>query len=171
MSRSGQIGLDLIFALMLFSGAIATIRHGILLCLIVALTALEFTADLIVEFNPSLSHRGWDTAVKISGMAILSSYDVEAHVSSGPNSLASGHGWSCSVSTDRFDLGVRYKLLTGRRPDAIISSRSSAESRRVLSGDRNAHSLATAETLIGQLYPSILIATLAGMSLQARSDP
>jgi hypothetical protein len=28
-----------------------------------------------------------------------------------------------------------------------------------------------AEALIGQLYPSILIATLVGMSLQARSDP
>jgi len=35
---------------------------------------------------------------------------------------------------------------------------------------RIARSLATAEALIGQLYPSILIATLVGMALQARSD-
>jgi hypothetical protein len=35
---------------------------------------------------------------------------------------------------------------------------------------RVARSLATAEALIGQLYPAILIATLVGMSLQARSS-
>jgi hypothetical protein len=34
--------------------------------------------------------------------------------------------------------------------------------------DRIARSLATAEALIGQLYPAILIATLVGMALQAR---
>jgi len=35
---------------------------------------------------------------------------------------------------------------------------------------RIARSLATAEALIGQLYPAILIATLVGMSLQLRSN-
>jgi hypothetical protein len=35
---------------------------------------------------------------------------------------------------------------------------------------RIARSLATAEALIGQLYPAILIATLVGMALQARFD-
>ncbi len=33
---------------------------------------------------------------------------------------------------------------------------------------RIARSLTTAEALIGQLYPAILIATLVGMALQAR---
>ena len=33
---------------------------------------------------------------------------------------------------------------------------------------RIARSLATAEALIGQLYPAILIATLVGMALQSR---
>lgn len=50
--------MDLIFALMLLSGAIATIHKRILICLIIALTILEFTADLMVEFNPSFSPRG-----------------------------------------------------------------------------------------------------------------
>ena len=31
--------------------------------------------------------------------------------------------------------------------------------------------MTTAEALIGQLYPAILIATLVGMALQARSNP
>ena len=35
------------------------------------LIVLEFTGDLIVEFNPSFSPRGWDTAVKMCGMGIL----------------------------------------------------------------------------------------------------
>ena len=39
--------------------------------LIIALTILEFTADLIVEFNPSFSPRGGDTALKVFCMAIL----------------------------------------------------------------------------------------------------
>src|SRR2546422_1169068 len=38
LSRSGRIALDLIFALMLFSGAVATIRKKILMYLVIALT-------------------------------------------------------------------------------------------------------------------------------------
>ena len=53
LSRPGRIAIDLTFALMLLSGAIATVNTRILMFLIVALTLLEFTADLIVEFNPS----------------------------------------------------------------------------------------------------------------------
>src|SRR3989454_31382 len=59
LSRSGRIALDLIFALMLFSGAVATIRKKILMYLVIALTGVELIADLIVEFSPSLGHRGW----------------------------------------------------------------------------------------------------------------
>jgi len=70
-SRTGRIAIDLIFALMLFSGAIATVEKQMLMSLIVALTILEFTADLIVEFNPSFSPKGWDTALKVFSMAIL----------------------------------------------------------------------------------------------------
>jgi hypothetical protein len=59
------------FALMLLSGAVASIRKRILMCLIIALTVVEFAAGLIVEFNPSLVHLGWDAALKISGLAVL----------------------------------------------------------------------------------------------------
>ena len=70
-SRPGRIAIDLTFALMLLSGAIATVHRRMLMYLIIALTILEFTADLIVEFNPSFSPRGWDTALKVFCMAIL----------------------------------------------------------------------------------------------------
>src|SRR5271154_3144311 len=65
LSRPGRIAIDLTFALMLLSGAIATIKKRLLMFLIVALTILEFTADLIVEFDPSFSPRGWETALKV----------------------------------------------------------------------------------------------------------
>src|SRR5258708_26707176 len=58
LARPGRIGVDLVFTLMLFSGAVATIRQRILMYLIIAVTVLEVMADLIGEFNPSLSHRG-----------------------------------------------------------------------------------------------------------------
>jgi hypothetical protein len=85
-----------------------------------------------------------------------------------------------------------YKLLMETRPDAIhfqsfVGGILTGEPSRLIYfsfstltsvsyGDaypvhRIAHSLAMAEALIGQLYPSILIATLVGMSLQARSGP
>src|ERR1700689_672420 len=71
LSRPGRIAIDLTFALMLLSGAIATVNKRLLMVLIIALTILEFTADLVVEFNPSFSPRGWDTALKVFCMAIL----------------------------------------------------------------------------------------------------
>lgn len=63
LSRYGRIGLGLIFALMLFSGAVATIHKRVLMYFIIALTIVEFTADLMVEFNPSFGHPSWDTAL------------------------------------------------------------------------------------------------------------
>jgi hypothetical protein len=192
LSQSGRIGLDLIFALMLFSGAIATIRHRILLYLIVALTALEFTADLIVEFNPSLGHRGWDTAVKISGMAILVVMTLKHTFRPGPISMHRVMGGVAAYLLIGLTWAFGYKLLMERRPDAIhflslVGKIPTGEPSRLIYfrfstltsvsyGDaypvhRIAHSLAMTEALIGQLYPSILIANLVGMSLQARSDP
>ncbi len=191
LSRSGRIGLDLIFALMLFSGAIATIRHRILLYLIVAVTALEFTADLIVEFNPSLGHWGWDTALKISGMAILVVMTLKHTFREGPVSVHRVMGGVAAYLLIGLTWAFGYKLLMQERPDAIHFESSLAgiptgEPSRLIYfsfstltsvsyGDahpvhRIARSLATAEALIGQLYPAILIATLVGMSLQARAN-
>ena len=62
-SRPGRIAIELTFALMLFSGAIATVSKRTLMYLIIALTILEFTADLIVEFNPAFSSRYWGSAL------------------------------------------------------------------------------------------------------------
>jgi len=64
MSRPGRSAIDLI-------GALAPVYKRMPMYLGIALTVLEFTADSIVEFNPTFSFRGWDTALKASGMATL----------------------------------------------------------------------------------------------------
>jgi ion channel len=189
LSRSGRIALDVIFALMLFSGAVAAVRKRILMYLVIALTGVELIANFIVEFNPSLGHRGWDTTLKISGLAILVVMTLKHAFRPGPISVHRVMGGVAAYLLIGLTWAFAYKLLMETRPDAIDFESSLAEiptgepSRliyfsfatltSVSYGDahpvhRIARSLATAEALIGQLYPSILIATLVGMSLQAR---
>ena len=191
LSRYGRIGLGLMFALMLFSGAVASIRNRILIYLIIALTVLEFAADLIVEFDPSFGHPGWDTALKISGLAILVVVTLKQTFRPGPVSVHRVMGGVAAYLLIGVTWAFGYKLLMEQRPDAIhfqtfIGGIPTAEPSLLIYfsfstltsvgyGDaypvhRIARSLATAEALIGQLYPAILIATLVGLSLQARAN-
>ena len=191
LSRPARVALDLTFALMLVSGAIATIRQRILMYLIIALTILEFTADLIVEFNRSLIHGDWDTALKLSGMAILVVMTLKQTFRPGPVSVHRVMGGVAAYLLIGVTWAFGYKLLMEEVPDAIHFQSSFAgiptgEPARLIYfsfatlttvtyGDaypvhRIARSLAMAEALIGQLYPAILIATLVGMALQARSS-
>jgi Ion channel len=191
LSRSGRFGLDLIFAFMLFSGAIATIRQKALMYLVVALTAIEFAGDLVVEFNPLLAHLGWDTALKVSGLAILVVMTLRHTFRPGRVSVHRVMGGVAAYLLIGLTWAFGYRLLIEERPDAIhfqpsIAGHPTAEPSPLIYfsfatltsvsyGDaypvhRVARSLAMAEALIGQLYPSILIATLVGMALQARSS-
>src|ERR1700722_950006 len=70
-SRPWRIVIDIIFALMLLSGAIATLDRPLLMALIITLSVLEYAADLFMEFNPAFSFRGWDTGIKVLGLTIL----------------------------------------------------------------------------------------------------
>ena len=190
LSRFGRIGLGLMFALMLFSGAVATIRKTVLMYLVIALTVLEFTADLVVEFKPSFGHWGWDTAFKVSGLAILVVMTLRQTFRPGPVRVHRVMGGVAAYLLIGLTWAFGYKLLMEERPDAIhfqtfIGGIPTSEPSRLIQfsfstltsvsyGDaypvhRIARSLATAEALIGQLYPSILIATLVGMALQSRS--
>jgi hypothetical protein len=196
LSRSWRIGVDLIFALMLFSGAISAIRQRILMYLILALTVLEFAADLIVEFNPWLGHWALDTALKVAGLALLVVMTLKHTFRPGPVSVHRVMGGVAAYLLIGLTWAFGYRLLMLERPDAIHFQSSLAGTPTGLAaiptgepspliyfsfatltsvtyGDaypihRVARSMAMAEALIGQLYPAILIATLVGMSLQAR---
>ena len=191
LSRPGRIGLDLIFAFMLFSGAVATIRHRALMYLVVVVTVFEFAADLIVEFDASLGYLGWDTALKVSGLAILIVMTLRHTFRPGRVSVHRVMGGVAAYLLIGLTWAFGYKLIMEKNPDAIhfqssIAGTPTGEPSRLIYfsfatltsvsyGDaypihRIARSLATAEALIGQLYPSILIATLVGLALQARTS-
>jgi hypothetical protein len=191
-SRPERIALDLAFALMLVSGAIATIRQPIVMSLVVALTVLEFAADFIVEFDPALIQFDWDSALKVLGMAILVVMTLRQTFRPGSVSVHRVMGGIAAYLLIGLTWAFGYRLLLEKIPDAIHFQSSigdspiTGEPSRLISfsfaalttvtyGDaypvhRIARSLATAEALIGQLYPAILIATLVGMALQARSS-
>jgi hypothetical protein len=114
LSRSGRIGLDLVFAFMVFSGAVATIRQRALMYLVVALTVLEFVADLIVEVNPSLAHVGWNTALKVSGLTILVVMTLRHTFRPGPISVHRVNGRGRRLLAHRADLGFRISIAPGR---------------------------------------------------------
>ena len=194
LSRPGRIAIDLTFALMLLSGAIATVNKRLLMSLIISLTVLEFTANLIVEFDPSFSPRGWDTAIKVFCMAILVVMTLmHTFVLPGPVTVHRVMGGIAAYLLIGVTWAFAYKLLMEEIPDAIhfqtplSAGVPTGEPSRLIYfsfetlttvsyGDaypvhRVARSLTTAEALIGQLYPAILIATLVGMALQARSQP
>ncbi|MEY2414372.1 MAG: hypothetical protein QOD84_2978 [Acidobacteriaceae bacterium] len=189
LSRYGRIGLGLMFALMLFSGAVASIHNRILLYLVIALTVLEFAADLIVEFDASFGHLSWDTVLKISGLAILVVVTLKQTFRPGPVTMHRVMGGVAAYLLIGVTWAFGYKLLMEQRPDAIhfqtfVGGIATGEPSLLMYfsfstltsvgyGDaypvhRIARSLATAEALIGQLYPAVLIATLVGLSLQAR---
>jgi hypothetical protein len=119
LSRFGRIGLGLMFALMLFSGAVATIRQRTLTVLVIAVTVLEFAADLIVKFIPSLGHWGWDTAFKISGLAILVVMTLKHTSRPGPISLHRVMGGVAAHLLIGLTWAFGYKLLMEARPEAI----------------------------------------------------
>jgi hypothetical protein len=190
-SRPGRIAIDLTFAIMLLSGAIATVHKRMLIYLIIALTILEFTADLIAEFNPSFSPRGWDTALKVFCMAILVVMTLkQTFLLPGPVSVHRVMGGVAAYLLIGVTWAFGYKLLLEIIPSAIhfqtplAAGAATGEPGRLIYfsfetlttvafGDaypvhRIARSLAIAEALIGQLYPAILIATLVGMALQVR---
>jgi hypothetical protein len=192
-SRPERIAIDLTFALMLLSGAIATVKKRMLVSLLIALTILEFTADLAVEFNPSFSPRGWDTVLKVFCMAILAVMTLkQTFFLPGPVSMHRVMGGIAAYLLIGVTWAFGYKLLLEMIPGAIhfqtplAAGAATGEPGRLIYfsfetlttvsyGDaypvhRIARSLTTAEALIGQLYPAILIATLVGMALQARSN-
>jgi len=192
MSRPGRIVIDFTFAFMLLTGAIATVQKRLLTVFIVGLTILEFSADLLVEFNPSFSPRGWDTAIKICGMAILVVMTLKQTFLPGPVNVHRVMGGIAAYLLIGVTWAFGYKLLMEKVPGAIHfqtplpAGAATGEPSRLIyfsfatlttvsygdayPVDRVARSMAIAEALIGQLYPAILIATLVGMALQSRSS-
>jgi hypothetical protein len=87
--------------------------------LVVAVTVLEFKAELIVEFNPLLGHLGWDTALKVSGLAILVVMTRRHTFRPGPISAHRVMDGVAAYLLTGLTWAFGYKLLMEERPEAI----------------------------------------------------
>ncbi|MGA2214572.1 MAG: hypothetical protein ABSH31_14945 [Bryobacteraceae bacterium] len=119
LSLPGRIAIDFTFALMLLSGALATVCARMLMCLIIGLTILEFTADLIVEFNPSFIPTGGDTGLKVFCMCILVVMTLKQTFLPGPVSVHRVMGGVAAYLLLGVTWAFGYKLLMEIIPDAI----------------------------------------------------
>jgi hypothetical protein len=190
LSQAGRLALSLIFVLTLIFGASATIRHRIVIYLVVALTLSTFAVDLIAEFAPSLTRPALDSSLKLACLSILVFVTLRQTLRPGPVTgyrviggiagyLLIGYAWTFAYQllvqqvpgAIQFEPGVADTL--SRQPNHLIYF-SFITLTTVGYGDvRPIHpavrSLAVAEALVGQLYIAILISSLVGMALHARS--
>lgn len=189
-SQVGQLLISLTFALTLVFGSSATIRHRISVYLVIGLTVTTFAADQIADFVlPCLQPLA--TVLKLACLSILLFMTLKRVVRPGritgcrviggiAGYLLIGYTWALAYQ-------VLQQTLPGAihfEPDSVADNLSRQPGNLVYFsfttlttvgyGDVHpvhaiARSLAVAEALVGQLYLAILIASLVGMALQARS--
>lgn len=190
LSQVGQLSLSLAFAFMLVFGAFATIRHRILIYVVVALTIATFAVDLMVERSPSHGFVVLDTALRVACLSIMFCVTLERTLRPGRISGYRVLGGVAGYLLIGLTWTFAYQLLVQQAPSAIHFEPGVAESlsqqpshliyfsfttlTTVGFGDIHpaspaARALTVAEALVGQLYIAILIASLVGMALQARS--
>jgi len=190
LSQVGRLALSLIFVLTLISGAFATIQHRILIYLVVVLAISTLTVALIAEFIPLHSSLLGETVLKLACLSILVFMTLKRTLRPGPVTVYRVMGGIAGYLLIGFTWTFAYQLVVQQVPSAIhfeagvadVSSRqlthliyfSFVTLTTVGYGDAYpvhpaARSLAVAEALVGQLYVAILIASLVGMALQAKS--
>jgi Ion channel len=191
LSPVGRLALSLAFGLMLVFGAVATIRHRTALYLVTGLATSTFAVDLITEIGRSNGLRALDIALRVASLAIMFCVTLERTLRPGringyrvlggiAGYLLIGLTWTFAYqlliqqapSAIYFEPGVVAENLLKQPSHLIYFSFTTLTT--VGFGDIHpvtpaAQSLTVAEALAGQLYVAILIASLVGMALQARS--
>jgi len=190
LSHAGQLALSLAFALTLVFGAFATIHHRALIYLVFGLTIATFTSDLMVELDPSHALTALNTALRVACLSILFCMTLMRTLRPGRITGYRVLGGIAGYLLIGLIWAYAYQLLMQGAPSAIYFDPGVGESlpgqpghliyfsfttlTTVGFGDVHpvtpvARSLTMAEALVGQLYIAILIASLVGMALQARS--
>jgi hypothetical protein len=190
LSHLGQLVLSLTFALTLTFGAFATIQHHTCRYLVVGLTASTFTVDVITELGRTRSLATIDTALKLTCLSILVFMTLKRTLRPGRITGYRVTGGIAGYLLIGLLWSFGYQLLVQCVPDALHFEADSVNVRSeqpnpliyfsfvtlttVGYGDVKpvhpiARSLCVAEALVGQLYLAILIGSLVGMALQARS--
>ena len=193
LSLLGRITLALIFVLTLISGAFATIQHRIAVYLVVGLAVSTLAVDFIGEFAPSYRRPALDTTLatlRLACLSILVFMTLKRTLRPGPVTVYRVIGGIAGYLLIGYTWTFAYQLVVQRAPGAIhfeagVADTPSREPNHLIYfsfttlttvgyGDvRPIHpvvrSLAVAEALVGQLYLAILIGSLVGMALQAKS--
>jgi hypothetical protein len=189
-SQLGQLALSLMFALALIFGSLVIIRSRIIIYLVIGLTVSTFAVDVIAYTGPSQRLASFDTSLKLACLSILAFITLKRTLRPGQVARYQVAGGIAGYLLIGLIWAFAYQLLVQNAPGAIHFEHGPVD---VLShqpsdliyfsfvtlttvgyGDVHpihpaARSLAIAEALIGQLYLAILIASLIGMALQARS--
>ncbi|HYZ83681.1 MAG TPA: potassium channel family protein [Bryobacteraceae bacterium] len=190
LSHVGRLLLSLAFALMLILGAFAIIPRRVGICLVVCLTTLTFAVDLITEMGRGQSLAAVDEALRVASLSIMFCMTLIRTLRPGRINGYRVIGGIAGYLLIGMTWTFAYQLLLQQAPSAIHFEPGVAESfsgqpshliyfsfttlTTVGFGDIHpvtpaARALTTAEALVGQLYIAILIASLVGMALQARS--
>jgi hypothetical protein len=193
LSLLGRITLALIFVLTLISGAFATIQHRIAVYLVVGLAVSTLAVDFIGEFAPSYRRPALDTTLatlRLACLSILVFMTLKRTLRPGPVTVYRVIGGIAGYLLIGYTWTFAYQLVVQRAPGAIhfeagVADTPSREPNHLIYfsfttlttvgyGDVRpilpvVRSLAVAKALVGQLYLAILIASLVGMALQARS--
>ena len=191
LSQVGQLALALIFVLTLIFGAFATIQRRSVVYCVIALATSTLTVNLIAGIAPSHSLVTLVTILRLCCLSILVFVMLKRTLRPGRITVYRVIGGIAGYLLIGFTWTFAYQLLIQQAPDAIhfepgMVDRLFREPSHLLYfsfitlttvgyGDAYpvhpaARSLAVAEALVGQLYLAILIASLVGMALQARSE-
>lgn len=190
LSQLGRLALSLAFALMLIFGAFATIRHRAAIYFVVGLTISTLAVGLMAELGPSHGFTVLDTALRVVCLSIMLCITLERTLRPGRITGYRVLGGVAGYLLIGLTWTFAYQLLLQRAPAAIHFPPGVAETlprqpshliyfsfttlTTVGFGDvfpvaPAARALTVAEALVGQLYIAILISSLVGMALQARS--
>jgi hypothetical protein len=190
LSQPVRVGLPFFFVVTLISGALATIHHRILICLVVVLAVSTLAEDLIAEFAPLHSSPVLENALKLACLSILVFMTLKRTLRPGPVTSYRVMGGIAGYLLIGFTWTFAYQLVLQQAPSAIhfasgVTGNASRQPSHLIYfsfitlttvgyGDAYpvhpvARSLAVAEALVGQLYLAILISSLVGMALQVKS--
>jgi hypothetical protein len=190
LSQVGRLALSLAFALTLIFGAFATIHQRAAIYFIVGLTIATLAVGLMAELGPSHGFTELDTALRVACLSIMFCMTLNRTLRPGRINGYRVLGGIAGYLLIGLTWTFAYQLLVQQAPSAIHFEPGVAESlpqqpnyliyfsfttlTTVGFGDVHpvtpaARALTVAEALVGQLYIAILIASLVGMALQARS--
>lgn len=190
LSRVGQLAVSLAFLLTFIFGAFATIHHRTVIYLVIVLTISTFCVGVVTELCRSPGLSKLDTFLRLACLSIMVFMTLKRTLRPGRITAYRVIGGIAGYLLIGFVWTFGYQLLVQLVPGAIHFESGSGDPfssqpnhlmyfsfvtlTTVGYGDVQpvhpiARSLAVAEALVGQLYLAILITSLVGLALQAKS--